>query len=165
MTCKDRDAEEIEKKHGEDSKAAAEEIKRMKLHKYIGESSRSCYERGMEHQTDMRLLKPGSHMLRHALDKHEGEKLNEIKFGMEVMRFTRTSFERQILESVLIQQNINHHILNSRSEYNRCSLPRLSTRLGDKEYKKYEKELEEAKQKEESLESRIRDMREKEEQR
>ena len=31
----------------------------------------------------------------------------------------------------------NHHnILNSRSEYNRCSLPRLSTQLGDAQIKK-----------------------------
>ena len=63
------------------------------------------------------------------------------------------------MESVCIQQNTNHNILNSRSEYNRCSLPRLSTRLGDKEYKKYEKELEEEVRKEETLENRIREMR------
>ena len=49
--------------------------------------------------------------------------------------------------------------MNSRSEYNRCSVPRLSTRLGDKEYKKYEKKLEEEKLKEEALEKRIREMR------
>jgi hypothetical protein len=78
---------------------------------------------------------------------------------MEIIKYTRTSFERQILESVCIQQNTHHHILNSRSEYNRCSVPRLSTRLGDKEYKKYEKKLEEEKLKEEALEKRIREMR------
>ena len=78
---------------------------------------------------------------------------------MEVVRYTRTSFERQILESVCIQQSTHHNLLNSRSEYNRCSLPRLSTKLGDKEFKKYEKELEEARRKEEGLEERIRDMR------
>ena len=43
---------------------------------------------------------------------------------------------RQMLESVIIQKKIHHNILNSRSEYNRCSLPRLSTRLGEKKYKK-----------------------------
>ena len=58
-----------------------------------------------------------------------------------------------------IQQNTSHNLLNSRSEYNRCSLPRLSTRLGDKEFKKYERVLEEAKMKEEDLERRIREMR------
>ena len=63
------------------------------------------------------------------------------------------------MESVCIQQNTHHHLLNSRSEYNRCSLPRLSTKLGDSDFKKYEKELEEAKKKEEGLEARIRSMR------
>ena len=87
----------------------------------------------------MKQLKPSSHMHRHTLDKNEGEELGWIKFGMEVIKFTRTFFERQILESVCIQQNTKHNLLNSRSEYNRCSLPRLSTRLGDKEFKKYEK--------------------------
>ena len=81
-----------------------------------------------------------------------------MKFGMLVIKFTRNSFERQILESVCIQQNTSHNIFNSRSEYN-SSLPRLSIRLGDKEFKKYEKELENAKQKEEELERRIQEMR------
>ena len=58
-----------------------------------------------------------------------------------------------------IQQNTHHHILNSKSEYNRCSIPRLSTRLGDNEYKKYEKGLEEEREKEEIMEKRIREMR------
>ena len=50
-----------------------------------------------------------------------------------------------------IQQNTHHHILNSKSEDSRCSIIRLSTRLGDKEYKKYEKGLEEEKEKEEIM--------------
>ena len=133
---------------------------RIKLHKYIGETSRSSYERGNEHQNDMRQLNPGSHMLRHALDQHGGEALAKVEFGMEVIKSMRSSWDRQMLESVTIQQNTNtHHILNSRSEYNRCSLPRLSTRLGDSDFKKYEKELEIAKKKEEGLEHQIRNMR------
>ena len=131
----------------------------MKLHKYVGETSRSCFERSQEHKNDMQQLKPSSHMLRHILDMHEGELIADIKFGMEVIRFTRTSWERQMLESVVIQQSTSHNLLNSKSEYNRCSLPRLSTRMGDKEYKKYEKKQELAKRKEEMLESRIREMR------
>ena len=142
ITCKERDMAKIVAETGGDKKRTQEEVRKMRLYKYIGETSRSCYERSKEHQNDMRQLKPSSHLLRHALDQHEGEQLSNIKFGMEVLKYTRTSFERQILESVLIQQNTNHHILNSRSEYNRCSLPRLSTRLGDKEYKKYEQEQE-----------------------
>jgi hypothetical protein len=158
ITCKERDSERIKEMNG-DNKKSQELIKNMKIYKYIGETSRSCYERSQEHQNDMEQLKPSSHFLRHALDQHEGEKLSDVRFGMEIIKNTRTSFERQILESVCIQQNTHHHILNSRSEYNRCSIPRLSTRLGDKEYKKYEKGLEEEKEKEEMMEKRIREMR------
>ena len=65
---------------GGDKKRTQEEIRKMRLYKYIGESSRSCYERSKEHQNDMRQLKPSSHLLRHALDQHEGEQLSSIKF-------------------------------------------------------------------------------------
>ena len=63
------------------------------------------------------------------------------------------------MESVTIQQFRDHNILNSRSEYNRCSIPRLSTRLGDREFKLYEKEIEKEKEKEEALARRIKEMR------
>ena len=74
--------------------------------------------------------------------------MDEIKFGMRVRRYARSALERQILESVMIQEERkNHLIMNSRSEYNRCSLPRLTARLGMKEYDKEKmKQQEEGKQ-------------------
>ena len=42
------------------------------LYKYLGETCRSLYERGVEHINDMEQLKPGSHMLKHILESHEG---------------------------------------------------------------------------------------------
>ena len=128
MTCKEKEEERIQMDAGDDHKKAQEGIAKMKLHKYIGETSRSSYERSQEHIDDMRQLKPSSHLLRHALDQHEGEQRSCIKFGMVIIKFTRTSFKRQILKSVCIQQNNHHNILNSRSEYNCCSVPRVSTR-------------------------------------
>ena len=99
-------------------------------------------------------------MLKHIVATHENEDMNTIKFKMKIVGHTRTSFERQIKESVLIQhKRKNHHLLNSRSEYNRCSLPRLCTQVGDGEYKKYNKELELEKQEEEKLENKIRELR------
>ena len=53
----------------------------------------------------------------------------------------------------------SHHILNSKSEYNRCALPRLSLQLGDKQFKDKLKEDEEDRKKEEDFERKIRDMR------
>ena len=131
----------------------------MKLYKYIGETSRSTFERSNEHLNDMHQIKPTSHLLRHILDRHGGENMNEVRFGMKIIQHTRSSFERQLLESVCIQQNRHHNILNSRSEYNRCSIPRLSTKLGDQDFKKYEKEMQQEVEKEERLGQIIRDMR------
>ena len=74
-----------------------------------------------------------------------------------MIQFTRSSFERQVLESVIIQKERHHHLLNSRSEFNRCAIPRLSTKIGD--YKKYEKEIEIEREKDEQLEEKIRNMR------
>ena len=104
ITCKERDIKKIKAATGGHKKRTQEEMAKIKLHKYIGETSRSCFERAMEHQNDMRQLKPTSHLLRHVLDQHEEEKLSNVEFGMEVVRYTRTSFERQILESVCIQK-------------------------------------------------------------
>ena len=66
-------------------------------------------------------------------------------------------YERQVPESVLIQQESNdHNILNSKSEYNRCALPRLTTRLGEKDFEEWREEKIEEKRKEEELERKIR---------
>ena len=88
-------------------------------------------------------------MLKHAVDKHATEELCTLKFGIKVPKYARSAFERQIFESVSIEENRHHHLLNSRSEYNRSAVPRLTCKLGDKAYKKYEKEMEEEMEKEE----------------
>ena len=74
------------------------------------------------------------------------------------MRYTRSAFERQLLESVLIEGNRHHHILNARSEYNRCAIPRLATKMGEKDIEKWKKDEIEMQTKEENLESKIRNM-------
>ena len=79
---------------------------------------------------------------------------------MRIRSTARSAFERQVAESVLIQQESNNHnILNSKSEYNRCALPRLTTKLGEKEFEKWKKEELEDKKKEEDLEKKIRTLR------
>ena len=40
---------------------------------YIGETNRSVYERGLEHQNDVPACKTSSHILRHLLAVHEEE--------------------------------------------------------------------------------------------
>ena len=54
-------------------------------------------------------------MIKHHVDKHEGEEVDHKTFGVRVVRFTRSAFERQILESVLIQDEASKsEILNSK---------------------------------------------------
>ena len=90
----------------------------------------------------MRLIKPGSHLLKHVLDKHEGETLDEVDFRMKVVRYHKSPFERQIHESVLIQASKSHYLLNSKMEYNRWQIPRISIKMGEREIKERQKDLE-----------------------
>ena len=81
-------------------------------------------------------------------------------FGFKILKYTRTAFERQILESVIIQEvHKKSNILNSKSEYNRCALPRLTSKLGEQAYGEEEKKRREEKMKEEDIEDRIRKLR------
>ena len=89
-----------------------------------------------------------SQMLKHAVEMHAHEQFDTLKFGIKVIKvfkFTRSSFERQILESVEMQGNQHHHLLNTRSEFNRCAVQRLMCKLGDKNFKQYKKEMDSGK--------------------
>ena len=123
-------------------------------------TSRSVFERAWEHNHSRDQLHTSSHMLKHIIEKHgEEEDPDKTQFGVRVVRYTRRAFERQIIESVLIQEERSHFILNSKSEYNRCSLPRLTANLGNREWKKRRKEEEEEKEREAALERVITTMR------
>ena len=136
----------------------------MKVPKYVGDSGRSGYERGFKHLNQLANLSSKSHMLmlRHMLDRHVGKDFSEIKWGMFITRFKKSAFERQIDEAVTIEAETKRNdILNSKSEWNPCSLPRLVIRIGDREaeIKAFEKEIEEDKQKENEIEEKIRNLR------
>ena len=51
-------------------KRIKEEKRNAKRFIYIGETNRSVFERGIEHQDDIKACKTSSHMLRHMLDEH-----------------------------------------------------------------------------------------------
>ena len=159
LTCEQAELDTLENLEL-DEKDKLERTRNINNFKYIGETSRSAFERGWEHSNDLAKLSTRSHMLKHIVITHPDENIENVKFGMRVIKFCTTSFERQILESVTIQQERKKHtLLNSRTEYNRCSLPRLTTNMGDKIYKDYEKELKLEKQEEIVIESKIRELR------
>ena len=120
---------EMDKIDLEDIEEEEKERKRrgIKIFKYVGESARSAYERGLEHQVDLERLEEDSHMLKHISSIHRDKKLCEVEFGMKVIKFTRSALERQVLERVKIQEErAKNIILNSKSEYSRCTIPRLT---------------------------------------
>ena len=113
----------------------------IKVHKYIGETARSAYERGIEHKNALEKLDEDSHMLKHIANYHENEEIEDIRFGMRVVKYTRSALERQVLESVRIQEEREkNYIMNSRSEYNRCTIPRLTAKMGEEDYDKRRQE-------------------------
>ena len=158
LNCEKAEEEKIWEEEEEESKAR-EKIREIKKFMYVGETARSSYERGLEHQRDFDEMKLDSHILKHYVDKHENENMKDLKFGMRVVKEARSAFERQISESVHIQnQKRKHYILNSKSEYNRCALPRLLAKVGDENYKGMEKERREEKEAEKNLEKKIREL-------
>ena len=114
-------------------KKKVENLKRDFNVKYVGETGQSSYESSKEHMSDFRNLVDTSHLL-----KHQDEmKIDEMKFGMRVKKSYTTAIERQVAEAVSIsfEKKKGKTLLNSKAEYNRCSLPRLSTK-SKKEVKK-----------------------------
>ena len=60
------------------------------------------------------------------------------------------------MESLEIQKaRKTSYILNAKSEYNRCALPRLTAKLGEKELERWRKEDKKEMRKEASLEEKI----------
>ena len=103
--------------------------------KYVGETSRSGYERMREHFRDFENLSTSSHMLKHFIEKHRNIKKEDMRFGVKILRSYNSAFERQIGESVWINDYLRNGVqmMNSRNEYNRCIIPRLRIDLGKDE--------------------------------
>ena len=160
LTCEERERKLIEENENLEEEMRNKMMREIKLYKYVGETSRSLYERGLEHLRDLEELKMDSHMLKHYFDIHGEEEMKEMKFGAKIVDKPRKAFDRQISESVTIQnQKKKNHILNSKSEYNRCALPRLTANLGEKPMEKLvEKQKREEKEEERILQGKIRDL-------
>ena len=161
LSCEEKERERIIEET-EDEKEIKEKLKKIRVPRYVGESSRSAYERGWEHLDKVASLNSGSHMLRHMVMDHKREDLDKVKWGMFVTKYLRTAFERQIEEAVEIEKESESElILNSKSEYGNSTIPRLVTRNGNKEseMRELEKEMKEEKAKDEAIEKEIRDLR------
>ena len=102
---------------------------------------RSIFERAGEHKHDAAAGGEDSHMVKHWLTTHKNE---EIKpgFKIKVVSTFKDALTRQVAESVRIDRR-GSSILNSKTEYSRCRLIRLTVERPEweiiKEWKKQEK--------------------------
>ena len=90
--CQDCDEKEIVKIREEangDEKLEKKLMGERQTYKYIGETSRSMFERALEHTSAMDSISSGSYMLKHSLDMHEEDKLETNRFGVRVLKFTK----------------------------------------------------------------------------
>ena len=91
---------------------------------YIGETSRSIFERSKEHWEGANKGSEKNHMVKHQRLEHEGEP--EPKFQMKVRGFFKTALSRQVAEAVYIRRRGGEGaILNSKGEFSRSYIPRL----------------------------------------
>ena len=91
---------------------------------YVGESARSLYERGKEHWRDFKNKHEDSHILKHHQIHHGG--LGDPSFHLRPIKFLNAPLTRQISEAVRIERMGEDILLNSKGEYNRCTLGRLT---------------------------------------
>ena len=89
----------------------------------MGESARSIFERANEHRFDMLAKKDDSHVVKHWLSSHQ-ELNSPPKFRIKVIGKYQDAMTRQIAEAVIIDLR-GEYVLNSKSEYSRCRIPRL----------------------------------------
>ena len=93
---------------------------------YVGETSRSIQERGMEHwnaSKGSQKQKEGSHIFKHQQLHHKGA---EPDFVLRMVTTHKTALSRQTSKAVRIMRRGGAGaVLNSKSEFNRCYIPRL----------------------------------------
>ena len=91
---------------------------------YIGESSRSAFERGLEHISDYEKKMPDSHIHKHQELEHP--EVIEPKYEFRIFQTFQSALVRQVTEAVMISRRGEDGVLNSKGVYNRCKLPRLT---------------------------------------
>ena len=96
---------------------------------YVGESARSLQERTEEHWRGFKESREDSHILKHHLFHHGGR--GEPAFHMRLVKTFKSALTRQVSEAVRMKRWGEDVVLNSKSEFNRCILGRLT--LGEEE--------------------------------
>ena len=91
--------------------------------KYIGETSRNAFSRGLEHRAGLAKRDKKSPLHLHNLERHGGRAPG---FEMKVTGvFGGDALKRQVRESVMIQQTPEEELLNRRDEWRQVKLPQV----------------------------------------
>ena len=85
---------------------------------YIGETSRTGFQRGGEHRSSGELIKDDFPLAKHGIDFHNLEPNQPVpRFRMTVLRSFKTALQRLVAQSVMIQRVKADGNLNSKSEW------------------------------------------------
>ena len=101
---------------------------------YVGETSRTVCERFHEHHTDYGKRLETSHMAKHSSLAHGLDSV-QPEFDVRIVKFFKTAIERQVYEAIRISSRASEpgiNVMNSKSEFNRCTLPRIVMFCGEK---------------------------------
>ena len=90
---------------------------------YVGETSRSIYERAGEHWAGYKKRKTDSHIWKHHLLHHGSQGEPEMVF--KVLGQFKSALTRQVTEAVQIRKR-GTLALNSKAEFDRCRIHRLT---------------------------------------
>ena len=90
--------------------------------KYIGETARNAYTRGIEHTEGLEKQDERSALWKHCVEKHEKER-QEFKMSVTGV-YGNDAMLRQIAESVRINRVAMGSLINTKKEWNYVKLPR-----------------------------------------
>ena len=90
----------------------------------MGETSKSIAERSLQHWKDFKDKKEDSNIFKHQQLHHGGDE--SPQFHMRVVKYYPAALRRQIGEATRIRRRGDGVILNSKAEYNRCHITRLT---------------------------------------
>ena len=153
-TCEDR---ELQRGQAEEGKSRKKREDFTARNIYVGETSRSLYERIKEHIKDGIERAEDSHIAKHWDQDHMGEQMPHFRF--KIVRSFKDSLSRQVAESVRIDLR-GEGVLNSKSVYSRNTLPRLEIQKTEweKADEERKKRAEECRQREEQREREKSDL-------
>ena len=122
---------------------------------YVGVSSRSGYERAINHLDDYKAKHEDSHIRGHALTHHGGRM--DLGFKFVIAKTFQKALTRQISDAVRTRKMGEDLILNKKGVFNRCAVPELAVKYKNKMWKE-ERSKFEAVQERPETESCIEDM-------